>query len=115
MFEKLKELFFGKPTEKPAVTPAPYKIETPDTNWPFPRASETAPENHVRVESVKPVEAPAPVSATYNVPEPAATTPIPLIAEQAPVKKGPAKKPAAKKTADKTPAVKKAPAKKKLT
>ena len=95
MFEKLKELFFGKPTEKPAVTPAPYKIETPDTNWPFPKASETAPENHVRVEA--PAPAPAlTVDGHGDVHE---------------VK--PAKKTAAKPAAAKKPAVKKAPAKKK--
>jgi hypothetical protein len=56
MFEKLKELFFGKPTEKSIETtvPAPYKIEAPGTDWPFPKASEPTTENHVRVESVEP-------------------------------------------------------------
>ena len=42
MFNKFKEFFFGKPKE---VAPeAPYKVETPTTNWPFSRASEIAPE-----------------------------------------------------------------------
>ena len=35
MFNKFKEFFFGKPKE--AVPEAPYKIEAPATNWPFPR------------------------------------------------------------------------------
>ena len=42
MFNKFKEFFFGKPKE--ATPEAPYKIEAPVTNWPFPRASEIAPE-----------------------------------------------------------------------
>jgi hypothetical protein len=35
MFNKFKEFFFGKPKE--AVPEAPYKVEAPVTNWPFPR------------------------------------------------------------------------------
>jgi hypothetical protein len=42
MFNKFKEFFFGKPKE--TATEAPYKVEAPVTNWPFPRASEIAPE-----------------------------------------------------------------------
>ena len=42
MFNKFKEFFFGKPKE--TATNAPYKVEAPVTNWPFPRASEIAPE-----------------------------------------------------------------------
>lgn len=42
MFNKFKEFFFGKPKE--AALEAPYKIEAPTANWPFPRASEIAPE-----------------------------------------------------------------------
>jgi len=36
MFNKFKEFFFGKPKE--AAPEAPYKIEAPATDWPFPRA-----------------------------------------------------------------------------
>jgi hypothetical protein len=40
MFNKFKEFFFGKPKE---VAPeAPYKIEAPSVNWPFPRADVNA-------------------------------------------------------------------------
>ena len=42
MFNKFKEFFFGKPKE--TAPEAPYKIEAPTANWPFPRASEIAPE-----------------------------------------------------------------------
>lgn len=35
MFNKFKEFFFGKP--KVVESEAPYKIEAPVTNWPFPR------------------------------------------------------------------------------
>ena len=39
MFNKIKEFFLGKPKE---ITPeVPYKIEAPDTNWPFPQAENT--------------------------------------------------------------------------
>ena len=54
MFNKFKEFFFGKPKE--IATEAPYKVEAPVTNWPFPRASEIAPEP-------APVVAPAPAPA----------------------------------------------------
>jgi hypothetical protein len=102
MFAKLKELFFGKPAEKPVETmaPAPYKIETPSANWPFPKASETAPENHVRVEA----PAPAPALTVDGHGD---------VHEVKPAKKSAAKKTAAKPAAAKKPAVKKAPAKKK--
>ena len=36
MFNKLKEFFFGKP--KAVEAEAPYKVEAPATDWPFPRA-----------------------------------------------------------------------------
>jgi CDGSH-type Zn-finger protein len=36
MFNKFKEFFFGKP--KTTATEAPYKVEAPTSNWPFPRA-----------------------------------------------------------------------------
>jgi hypothetical protein len=42
MFNKFKEFFFSKPKE--AAPDAPYKVETTTANWPFPRASEIAPE-----------------------------------------------------------------------
>ena len=35
MFNKFKEFFFGKP--KVVAPEAPYKIEAPATDWPFPR------------------------------------------------------------------------------
>jgi len=75
MFAKLKEFFFGKPTEKPTepAVSVPYKIETP---------------------------APVAESVPYKVPEPAATTPLPLVVEVSPTpnKKAPVKKkPASKK------------------
>ena len=36
--------FFPKPKHPEAQPVAPYKVEAPVTNWPFPRASEIAPE-----------------------------------------------------------------------
>ena len=57
MFNKFKEFFFGKPKE--VATEAPYKVEAPVTNWPFPRTSEIAPE-------------PAPVVATAPAKKPRA-------------------------------------------
>jgi hypothetical protein len=81
MFAKLKEFFFGKPTEKltePAVS-VPYKIETP---------------------------APVAESVPYKVPEPAMIVELPgtpvILPTTASVKKAPVKK---------KPAVKKAPVK----
>jgi len=57
MFNKIKEFFLGKPK---ADTPqAPYKVEAATANWPFPRASEIAPE-------------PAPVVATAPAKKPRA-------------------------------------------
>ena len=57
MLNKIKEFFLGKPK---AVEPeAPYKVEAPSTNWPFPKASEIAPE-------------PAPVVATAPAKKPRA-------------------------------------------
>ena len=42
MLNKIKEFFLGKPR---AVEPeAPYKVEASSTNWPFPQATEIAPE-----------------------------------------------------------------------
>jgi hypothetical protein len=82
MFNKFKEFFFGKPKE--AATEAPYKVEAPVTNWPFPRASEIAPE-------------PAPMIATAPVKKPRATakpkaTPVekPVVLKKPRVKKTPA-------------------------
>ena len=37
MLNKIKEFFFGKPKE--AVPEAPYKVEAPATDWPFPKAT----------------------------------------------------------------------------
>ena len=80
MFNKFKEFFFGKPKE--AAPEAPYKIEAPTANWPFPRASEIAPE-------------PAPVEATAPVKKPRAPAKPKAPAAEKPVV---AKKPRAKKT-----------------
>ena len=40
MFNKIKEFFLGKPKETTAE--APYKVEAPTANWPFPRADVNA-------------------------------------------------------------------------
>jgi len=79
MFNKIKEFFLGKTT---AFTPeAPYKVEAPSANWPFPRASEIAPE-------------PAPAVATAPAKKPRA----PARPKAAPAEKPVAvKKPRAKK------------------
>ena len=81
MLNKIKEFFLGKPR---VVEPeAPYKVEAPATDWPFPKASEIAPE-------------PAPVVATAPVKKPRA----PAKPKAAPAVKPAvaAKKPRAKKT-----------------
>ena len=84
MLNKIKEFFLGKPK---AVEPeAPYKVEAPSPNWPFPKASEIAPE-------------PAPVVATAPAKKPRAP---------AKPKAVPAVKPA---VAVKTPRARKTPAK----
>ena len=36
MFNKIKEFFLGKP--KAAAPEAPYEVEAPTSDWPFPRA-----------------------------------------------------------------------------
>jgi len=84
MLNKIKEFFIGKP--KVEAPEAPYKVEAPSTDWPFPKASQVAPE-------------PAPVVATAPAKKP-----------RAPVKPKatPAEKPA---VAAKKPRVKKTPAK----
>ena len=82
MFNKFKEFFFGKPT---AATPeAPYKVEAPTTDWPFPRASETSSE-----------------SAAVVATAPAKKTRAPAKPKAAPAEKPPvaAKKPRARKPA----------------
>lgn len=80
MFNKFKEFFFGKP--KVEALEVPYKVEAPVTNWPFPRASEIAPE-------------PSPVVATAPARKPRA----PARAKAAPAEKPVAlKKPRVKKT-----------------
>lgn len=81
MLNKIKEFFLGKPR---AVEPeAPYKVEAPSTDWPFPKASEIAPE-------------PAPVVATAPAKKPRA----PAKPKAAPAVKPAvaARKPRAKKT-----------------
>jgi len=80
MFNKIKEFFLGKTT---ASTPeAPYKIEAATANWPFPRASEIAPE-------------PAPVVATAPVKKPRAPAKPKAVPAEKPVV---LKKPRVKKT-----------------
>ena len=44
MLNKIKEFFLGKPKAVEPVVEAPYKIEAPVTDWPFPKASEPTPE-----------------------------------------------------------------------
>ena len=80
MFNKIKEFFLGKPKE--SAPEAPYKVETPTTNWPFPRASEIAPE-------------PAPVVATAPARKPRAPARPKVAPAEKPVV---LKKPRAKKT-----------------
>ena len=80
MFNKFKEFFFGKPKE--ATPEAPYKIEAPVTNWPFPRASEIASE-------------PTPVVATAPVKKPRAPAKPKAVSAENPVV---LKKPRVKKT-----------------
>ena len=76
--------FFAKPKE-PAPE-APYKVEAPSTDWPFPKASEIAPE-------------PVPVATTAPAKKPRAP---------AKPKAAPVAKPA---VAAKTPRARKTPAK----
>ena len=80
MLNKIKEFFLGKPR---AVEPeAPYKVEAPATDWPFPKATEPAPE-------------PAPAVATAPAKKPRA----PAKPKAAPAEKPVAvKKPRARKT-----------------
>jgi hypothetical protein len=79
MLNKIKEFFLGKP--KAPAPEAPYKVEAPTTDWPFPKASEVAPE-------------PAPAVATAPAKKPRAPAkPKTVPAEKSAV----AKKPRAKK------------------
>jgi hypothetical protein len=80
MLNKIKEFFLGKPqAPEPEV---PYKVEAPASDWPFPKASEIAPE-------------PAPAVATAPAKKPRA----PAKPKAAPAEKPVAvKKPRAKKT-----------------
>jgi len=80
MFNKFKEFFFGKPNA--SAPEAPYKIEAATTNWPFPRASEIAPE-------------PAPVVATALAKKSRAPAKPKVVPAEKPVI---LKKPRAKKT-----------------
>ena len=81
MLNKIKEFFLGKP--KAPAPEAPYKVEAPASDWPFPKASEIAPE-------------PAPVVATAPAKKPRA----PAKPKAAPAVKPAvaAKKPRARKT-----------------
>ena len=74
--------FFAKPTPPETPPVAPYKIEAPTTDWPFPKATEPAPE-------------PAPLATTTPAKKPRA----PAKPKTAPVTKPAvaAKKPRAKK------------------
>ena len=82
MLNKIKEFFLGKP--RAPAPEAPYKVEAPSTDWPFPKATEPAPE-------------PAPAVATAPAKKPRAP---------AKPKAAPAEKPVAvrKPRAQKTPA-----------
>ena len=80
MFNKFKEFFFGKP--KAPGSEAPYKIEASTANWPFPKATEIAPE-------------PAPVVATATPKKPRAPAKPKAVPTEKPVV---LKKPRAKKT-----------------
>ena len=84
MLNKIKEFFLGKPRAE--APEAPYKVEASSTNWPFPQATEIAPE-------------PTPVVATAPAKKPRAP---------AKPKAVPAVKPA---VAVKTPRARKTPAK----
>jgi len=44
MLTKIKEFFLGKSNAQEVTPQAPYKVEAPTADWPFPRASESAPE-----------------------------------------------------------------------
>ena len=81
MLNKIKEFFLGKPRAE--APEAPYKVEASSTNWPFPQATEIAPE-------------PTPVVATAPAKKPRA----PAKPKAAPVVKPAvaAKKPRARKT-----------------
>ena len=57
MLNKIKEFFLGKP--KADAPEAPYKVEAPSTNWPFPKASEIAPEPAPAVATAPAKKAPA--------------------------------------------------------
>jgi len=74
--------FFAKPIPPEAQPVAPYKVETPVINWPFPRASEIAPE-------------PAPVVATAPAKKPRAPARPKAVPAEKPVV---LKKPRVKKT-----------------
>jgi len=69
MLTKIKEFFLGKPKVQEPVAEAPYKVETPTTDWPFPKASEVAPEPAPAVASApaKKPRAPAKPKATPAV------------------------------------------------
>jgi hypothetical protein len=84
MLTKIKEFFLGK--SKTPVAEAPYKVEAPATDWPFPRPTEPATE-------------PAPAVASAPAKKPRAP---------AKPKAAPAVKPA---VAAKQPRAKKTPAK----
>ena len=58
--------FFAKP--KHPDTLAPYKVEAPSTDWPFPRASEIAPEP-VPVATTAPAKKPRAPARSKAVPE----------------------------------------------
>ena len=82
MLTKIKEFFLGKPQAQ--VAEAPYKVETPATDWPFPKATEVAPELAPVVETApakkprapaKPKAAPAVKPAVAAKPPRAKKTP----------------------------------------
>ena len=57
MLNKIKEFFLGKP--KADAPEAPYKVEAPASDWPFPKASEIVPEPAPAVATAPAKKAPA--------------------------------------------------------
>ena len=83
MFNKIKEFFLGKP--KAPAPEAPYKIESPDVQWPFPRPGVAAQEPTPVVET-----APAKKPRAAAKPK-AAPAEKPVVLKKPRVKKTPAK------------------------
>jgi hypothetical protein len=83
MLTKIKEFFLGKPNAQEVTPQAPYKVEAPTADWPFPKASVIVPEL-------------APVATTATAKKPRAPARPKAVPAEKPVV---LKKPRAKKTA----------------